>query len=203
MVHPCSRKLTSSTSVSIPKHRHHLLHSQAANFLNTPRIYTTGMLACPCKGVVPPLYKFVVLPTLCRSFFPNRLVDNGVPQGGVLSVALFALMINDIANSIPLSIGQSLFVDDFAIWCVSRSTPAMERQLQLAVTRLERWATLNGFRFSTAKTKAMHFCRSRGNCVGVPLRLYGAAIPLECSVRFLGLTMDSRLTYKEHFKLLN
>ena len=61
---------------------------------------------------------------------------------------------------------------------------------------------MNGFRFSTAKTKAMHFCRSRGNCVGVPLRLYGAAIPLECSVRFLGLTMDSRLTYKEHFKLL-
>ena len=128
--------------------------------------------------------------------------DNGVPQGGVLSVALFALMINDIANSIPLSIGRSLFVDDFAIWCVSRSTPAMERQLQLAVTRLERWATLNGFRFSTAKTKAMHFCRSRGNCVGAPLRHYGAAIPLDSSVRFLVPTMDSRLTYKEHFKLL-
>ena len=125
-----------------------------------------------------------------------------MPQGEVLIVVLFAPMINDIANSIPLSIGRSLFVDDFAIWCVSRSTPVMERQLQLAVARLERWATLNGFRFSTANTKAMHFCRSRGNCVGVPLRLYGAAIPQDSSVRFLGLTMDSRLTYKEHFKLL-
>ena len=130
------------------------------------------------------------------------LQENGVPQGGVLSVALFALMINDIVDVLPHSIGRSLFVDDFAIWCTSLSTPVMERQLQMAVTKLERWATNNGFRFSTVKTRAMHFCRRRGNCHGVPLRLYGVPIPLDRTVRFLGLTMDSRLTYKEHFSLL-
>ena len=130
------------------------------------------------------------------------LQENGVPQGGVLSVALFALMINDIVDVLPHSIGRSLFVDDFAIWCTSLSTPVMERQLQMAVTKLERWATNNGFRFSTAKTRAMHFCRRRGDCHGVPLRLYGVPIPLDRTVRFLGLTMDSRLTYKEHFSLL-
>ena len=128
--------------------------------------------------------------------------ESGVPQGGVLSVALFALMINDIVNVLPQSIGRSLFVDDFAIWCTSLSTPSLERQLQLAVTKLERWATMNGFRFSTAKTRAMHFCRRRGDCAGVPLRIYGESIPLDRAVRFLGLTMDSRLTYKEHFTLM-
>ena len=111
-------------------------------------------------------------------------------------------MINDIVDVLPHSIGRSLFVDDFAIWCTSLSTPVMERQLQMAVTKLERWATNNGFRFSTAKTRAMHFCRRRGDCHGVPLRLYGVPIPLDRTVRFLGLTMDSRLTYKEHFSLL-
>ena len=128
--------------------------------------------------------------------------ENGVPQGGVLSVALFALMVNDIVDVLPRSIGRSLFVDDFAIWSTSLSTPALERQLQMAVTRLERWATSNGFRFSTSKTSAMHFCRRRGHCPGVPLRLYGEDIPLETSVRFLGLTMDSSLTYRKHFQLL-
>ena len=73
------------------------------------------------------------------------LQENGVPQGGVLSVALFALAINDIGSVLPHSIGRSLFADDIAIWCCSLSTPALERQLQLAVTRLERWATLHGF----------------------------------------------------------
>ena len=130
------------------------------------------------------------------------LQENGVPQGGVLSVALFALAINDVGDVLPHSIGRSLFVDDFAIWCSSLSTPSMERRLQMAVTRLEGWARLNGFRFSTTKTKAMHFCRRRGNCPGVPLRLYGEVIPLESSVRFLGVQLDRRLTYQEHLKSL-
>ena len=130
------------------------------------------------------------------------LQENGVPQGGVLSVALFALAINDVGNVLPPSIGRSLFVDDFAIWCSSLSTPAMERRLQMAVSRLERWASLNGFRFSTMKTKAMHFCRRRGNCPRVPLRLYGEVIPVESSVRFLGVLLDKRLTYQEHIKSL-
>ena len=36
----------------------------------------------------------------------------------------------------------------------------------------------------------------------MPLRIYGETIPLDRAVRFLGLTMDSRLTYREHFTLL-
>ena len=130
------------------------------------------------------------------------LQENGVPQGGVLSVALFALAINDIGSALSPSIGRSLFVDDFAIWCSSLSTPALERQLQLAVSSLERWSVRNGFRFSTTKTKAMHFCRRRGNCQGVPLRLYGVDVPLEQSVRFLGVELDRKLTYKHHLKSL-
>ena len=79
-------------------------------------------------------------------FSERFLQENGVPQGGVLSVALFALAINDVGDALSPSIGRSLFVDDFAIWYSSLSTPAMERRLQMAVSSLERWARLNGFR---------------------------------------------------------
>ena len=48
----------------------------------------------------------------------------------------------------------------------------------------------------------MHFCRRRGNCQGVPLRLYGVDVPLEQSVRFLGVELDRKLTYKHHLKSL-
>lgn len=138
-----------------------------------------------------------------RNHLSERFIqENGVPQGGVLSVALFALMINDIVAVLPQSIGRSLFVDDFAIWCTSSSRPAIERRLQMAITKLERWGSHNGLRFSTHKTKAMHFCRRRMCCPGVPLRLYGVNIPVDRYVRFLGLTLDDRLTYKEHFRLL-
>lgn len=88
----------------------------------------------------------------------------GVPQGSVLSVALFAIMINDIDSTLPPSIGRSLFVDDFAMWCSSSSTLAAQRQLQLAVNKIASWGTQNGFRFSTFKTTGVHFCRRRGTC---------------------------------------
>ena len=83
---------------------------------------------------------------------------NGVPQGGVLSVPLFGVMVNDIGDALPQSVGRSLFVDDFAIWLSASSTRYMERQLQLAIATLEKWSMYNGFRFSTSKTVAVHFC---------------------------------------------
>ena len=130
------------------------------------------------------------------------LQRSGVPQGGVLSVALFALAINDVSDVIPPAIGRSLFVDDLAIWFSSSSTRSLERQLQLAVTRLEKWTLVNGFRFSTEKTVAAHFCRRRNCRLDLTIVLRGQALPVRSPVRFLGMELDSRLTYRDHFKTL-
>ena len=127
---------------------------------------------------------------------------DGVPQGGVLSVALFALMINDVVDVLPRPIGRSLFVDDLAIWAASSSTRAMERQLQLAVARLEQWASINGFKFSTEKTVAAHFCRRRSCPSNLAVTLHGQTIPVRSPVKFLGMELDSRFTYRDHFKTL-
>ena len=127
---------------------------------------------------------------------------NGVPQGGVLSVALFAVMINDIADHLSPAIGRALFVDDFSIWSSASTSRAVERQLQLAVTRLERWSSENGLQFSTSKTVAVHFCRRRRVCPDMSVRLSGEVIPVKPEVKFLGMIMDSRLTYQSHLKQL-
>src|SRR5207253_1047135 len=44
----------------------------------------------------------------------RQVQEAGVPQGGVLSVTLFAIAINGIAQSVSLP--NSMFVDDFALW---------------------------------------------------------------------------------------
>ena len=128
--------------------------------------------------------------------------ENGVPQGGVLSVALFAIMINDIGNELPTAIGRSLFVDDLAIWFSASSARLVSRQLQLAVGRLEKWSRENGLRFSSAKTVAVHFCRRRCPDPDLGIRLNGQPIPTRPVAKFLGVWFDRRLTYKEHFKTL-
>ena len=127
---------------------------------------------------------------------------NGVPQGGVLSVVLFAIMINDIGEYLSPAIGRALFVDDLSIWLSASSTRSVERQLQVAVAQLERWSAANGLKFSTAKTVAMHFCRRRRPCPDMSVRLYGELIPVQPEVKFLGVLLDSRLTYRPHIKKL-
>ena len=76
-------------------------------------------------------------------------------------MTLFGVMINDIERVLSPAIGRVLFVDDFAVWCSAASTQSMERQLQVAVSRVEAWGKPNGFRFSTTKTVDMQFSRKR------------------------------------------
>ena len=125
--------------------------------------------------------------------------ERGVPQGGVLSVALFAVLINDIGDELPAAVGRSLFVDDLAVWFSASSVRHVSRQLQLAVVRLERWTAENGLRFSTSKTTAVHFCRRRCTDPYLGIHLYGQPIPTQPVARFLGVLFDSRLSYRNHF----
>ena len=111
-------------------------------------------------------------------------------------------MINDIGEYLSPAIGRALFVDDLSIWLSASSTRSVERQLQVAVTQLERWSAANGLKFSTAKTVAMHFCRRRRPCPDMSVRLYGELIPVQPEVKFLGVLLDSRLTYRPHIKKL-
>ena len=111
-------------------------------------------------------------------------------------------MINDIGDSLSPAIGRALFVDDFSIWLSVSSTRAVECQLQLAVSRLERWSASNSLRFSTAKTAMVRFCRRRRPCPDMTVKLYGERIPVQQEVKFLGVLMDSRLSYKSHLKNL-
>ena len=70
----------------------------------------------------------------------------GIPQGSILSVTLFILKINSIANVIPSSFENSPFVDDFSIGCSSRNMASIERQIQLCLHKVEKWADENGFK---------------------------------------------------------
>ena len=128
--------------------------------------------------------------------------ESGVPQGSVLSVTLFGVLINDIGNSLPQAIHRSLFVDDFAIWVSTSTYLSAQRQLQICIDIWTRWSLANGFQFSTGKTVCLHFCRRTRHCPDINLRLYGQCIPVRNEAKFLGVTLDKRLTYKPHIARL-
>lgn len=44
-------------------------------------------------------------------------LENGVPQGSVLSVTLFSISFNDITKCIPRPLKKSVFADDVTVYC--------------------------------------------------------------------------------------
>ncbi|XP_046684647.1 uncharacterized protein LOC124370407 [Homalodisca vitripennis] len=128
-------------------------------------------------------------------------LENGVPQGSVLSCTLFAVAINGITACVRHPVRCSLFVDDFAVYVSARRLVTAERSLQLTIKRIEEWSRRTGFSFSTSKTQCITFSRLR-NYLEPSLTLNRSRITSSRTVRFLGLTFDSRLTWIPHLKTL-
>ncbi|KAK3894956.1 hypothetical protein Pcinc_001312 [Petrolisthes cinctipes] len=128
--------------------------------------------------------------------------EEGVPQGSVLSVTLFAVAINAIASPLPDGIANSMYVDDLTVWFAASRMSVAERRMQLALDRVSRWTDSHGFRFSPSKTIAMHFYRIRGIHLDLDLFMYGHRIRCVEETRFLGLLFDKRLTWVPHLRTL-
>ena len=71
-----------------------------------------------------------------NSFSTLHVQKNGVPQGSVLSVTLFAIAIDGIVTATGNAVRTALYVDDFAIFIASSRIALAERRLQLAVDRI-------------------------------------------------------------------
>jgi hypothetical protein len=68
----------------------------------------------------------------------------------------------------------------------------VERQLQICLNKIEKWAMENGFKFSSSNTLGMHFCNKRGLHPDPELELYNS------ETKFLGLFSDINLTFLPH-----
>jgi len=63
-------------------------------------------------------------------------------------------------------------------------------------------ADTNGFKFSTAKTVCLHFCRLRKLHPDPQLSLSGSPIPVIEEVKFLGVIFDKKLSFLPHLRYL-
>ena len=137
--------------------------------------------------------------TLSDEYYP----EERVPTGGVLAVTCFGLKINELPSCIARDIFRAFFVDDLSIRFRGRSLDTIERHLQQAVNVIKEWATRNGFKFAAHKCKVVHFTSSRSKVQRLPnMRIVNTPLPVEESMKFLGLWWDSHLSFKKHISVL-
>ena len=130
----------------------------------------------------------------------EKRVENGVPQGSVLSVTLFALKINHIVKLIPsdANFHVSLYVDDVQIGYHHTDLGVIQEKMQQCLDKVHRWANRNGFTFSPSKSKAMHFCTHQSIYSNPQLKLNDGLIEYCDSIKFLGLYLDPKLRWDVH-----
>ncbi|XP_064121780.1 uncharacterized protein LOC135226270 [Macrobrachium nipponense] len=81
-------------------------------------------------------------------------LENGTPQGGILSPFLFNILMEKLANS-NLPNGVEIFIYADEVCLVSTDRHRAHQNMQIAITQIENKCIVLGLKINTAKTKAM------------------------------------------------
>ena len=123
--------------------------------------------------------------------------EEGLPQGSVLSVTLFAIAINEITKQLGPEVHCTLYVDNFTIFVSVATITHSTRIIQIAINNLEQWTKTKGMRFSIEKTVAIKFEKRKKGEEPQPT-LYDSRVQVRESTRYLGLIIDKRLNWVDH-----
>ena len=131
---------------------------------------------------------------------PYRL-ETGEPQGSNLSPILYLFYNADLIEKCgeledTMTTG---FIDDVAILTWADSTKETCKKLQEALHVAEKWAATHASIFAPDKFQLTHFTRTRTRIdVEEPLQTRWGMIEPKKTCKYLGLIMDSTLTWKQH-----
>ena len=126
----------------------------------------------------------------------------GFPQGGVCSAKFWIIAFNAAISILNehgvLGLG---FADDCVALIGGTNLHQMMSRIQKVVTKLEEWGLTCGLTFNPSKTEVLIFTKSTLKASQYPNKLIVGdhPVPFTQSARYLGVTLDSKLTWNLHF----
>ena len=169
------------------------------------RVWHDGLLSKMISMQFPPYLVNLIQSYLStRSFFvcvqnassTIRPILAGVPQGSIVGPVLFNLFTNDIPT-VHDNVELALYADDAAIIAQSSTVQDLGRKLQPALDDISAWYNSNRIALNVGKTKATCFSQ-KGRPVPPHITLNNETVSWDSSSLYLGVVLDSKLTWKEH-----
>jgi len=171
------------------------------------RVWHEGLLY-KLNFFLPPTYYLLIKSYLTDRQFQVRFgssisnianINAGVPQGGILSPILYNIYAADQLTSLNTTVAE--FVDDKAIIAMHEDQIFASLNLQHHLNLLSNW--YDNWRVKVNQSKSLHTTFTLGLHLCPEVSLAEIPIPSSQSVKYLGLTIDRRLTWAQHVREKN
>jgi hypothetical protein len=122
-----------------------------------------------------------------------------VPQGAVLSPLLFLFYINRARQAMPDDLSVSMYADDIAVWSTRVDKEEAAERVQHGVNTIHDWSKPMKLKLNPSKCEAGFFSSSTHESKWSPsVKLDGVTLTHNHTPKFLGVTYDRSLSFKDH-----
>ena len=125
-------------------------------------------------------------------------VKHGVPQGLVLGPSLFLIYVNDLSLTISKLANPILFADDMSIIISNTNPEEFKNNINSVMTETINWFQNNLLTLNCNKTHFLQFLTKQHNETKMQIIASNIIITNINRTRFLGLIIDSTLSWKDH-----
>ena len=144
-----------------------------------------------------------ICPSLNDLFGLKSDIKHGVPQGSVLDPLLFLLHINDLPN-VSKKLTFYLFADDTNIYFYYPDLFNLQKTVNKELHKIKRWLESNRLALNIDKTNFVLFHSSSKKITEfITIKIGRKKIKQENHVCFLGVLLDSTLSWKTHIAELS
>lgn len=128
-----------------------------------------------------------------------RIIAAGIPQGSVLGPILYTLFTADIPQPSSNNEMIATFADDTVLLSSNANINTATTKLQLMVDNIILW--FKTWRISINEQKTIQVIyTTRTKYTAQPIKIHGSPVQIEPVAKYLGMYIDSKLTWKYHLQ---
>ena len=128
-------------------------------------------------------------------------ITHGAPQGSCLGPLLFLIFCNDLNLNLTYLLCIQ-FTDDTTLYYTHKNLRVLQACIDHDLTKLFDWFRANSLTLNISKTNLFLFDHRKMKCIMLEIHIDSKTIKSINSTKFLGVILDEKLLWKNHYDQL-